>query len=238
MLRFLVLIPSTACSRRSPPPASTGDSVFRLLLYAVSFLFIYSGLASNTANAGAGSDRLNAFFSGLTTIQADFTQTVKNSRLSTVQETHGRMFIDRPDKFRWDYLKPYEQQIIGDGNKVWLYDVDLEQVTIKRMNDTLGSTPALLLSSRKPIANNFNITELGAREGYEWLKLAPKTEDTSFEYMLLAFDERNLQIMEIIDNFGQTTRLQFNNIKRNPGIDPDLFVFKAPKGVDVIQDEE
>jgi len=187
-----------------------------------------------TALAGEGEKRLQAFFSNVSAVRADFTQQVLGANSETLQETHGKMFLLRPGKFRWDYRKPYEQQIVSDGKKVWLYDVDLEQVTIQSVDSLIGSAPALLLSSDKPINESFNTRELGAEQNLQWIELTPKQEEAGFEKLVLGFDANNLVNMELQDSLGQLTRLKFSDIERNPVIDPGLFDFIPPEGVDVI----
>ncbi len=188
-----------------------------------------------SANAGTGMDRLQRFFREVQTVTADFTQTVKDAENVTLQETSGRMIIRRPNRFRWDYLLPYQQLIISDGNKVWLYDMDLEQVTVQSAKKALKNSPAMLLSGNRPLEESFVINELGAKDGREWVELLPKSKDSTFQRMLLAFDKNNLEIMELEDSFGQTTRLQFTSIRRNIKVGKQVFQFTPPKGVDIIE---
>lgn len=184
--------------------------------------------------AGTGIDRMQEFFNEITTIRADFTQVVVGPRNKTLQETTGSMLISRPGRFRWDYQKPYQQLIIADGQKVWLYDADLEQVTVRKMDTALGNTPALLLSSDTNIEENFSVKELGMEHNLAWVELTPKNTEGGFERLVLGFDEQNLRQMELQDAFGQLTRLTFSKIERNPVLDPGLFEFVPPQGVDVI----
>ena len=142
--------------------------------------------------------------------------------------------MQRPGKFRWDYLEPYKQLIVSDGSKIWIYDTELEQVTVKPIESGLSDTPALLLSGDKPLDQAFVITDLGENGGLEWVELMPKVSDTSFERVRLGFGKDDLQGMELVDNFGQTTRLDFTNLKRNPAVEQSLFAFTPPPGVDVI----
>ncbi len=191
-------------------------------------------LISSAVSAGAGKQRLNDFFSEVSSVRADFKQQVLGNDKKTIQETSGQMLLLRPGRFRWDYKKPYEQQIISDGKKVWLYDVDLEQVTVKKVDKVLGSTPALLLSSDTPLEENFTINELGEEQNLQWVELLPLQKESGFERLVLAFDEKNLVSMELHDAFGQLTRLLFSHVERNPVIDPEKFNFIPPKDVDVI----
>ena len=189
---------------------------------------------SIAANAATGKQRLQDFFSDVSAVRADFKQQVLGKDKQNLQETSGQMLLLRPGRFRWDYKKPYEQQIISNGKKVWLYDVDLEQVTVKTVDGVLGSTPALLLSSDTPIEENFTINELGTEQNLQWVELLPLEKESGFERLVLAFDDTNLVSMELHDAFGQLTRLLFSNIERNPVIDPVKFDFIPPKDVDVI----
>jgi len=189
---------------------------------------------SAITHAATGKQRLHDFFSDVSAVRADFKQQVLGKDKQNLQETSGQMLLLRPGRFRWDYKKPYEQQIISNGKKVWLYDVDLEQVTVKTVDGVLGSTPALLLSSDTPIEQNFTINELGEEQNLQWVELLPLQKESGFERLVLAFDDVNLVSMELHDAFGQLTRLLFNNIERNPVIDPEKFDFIPPKDVDVI----
>jgi outer membrane lipoprotein carrier protein len=186
------------------------------------------------AVAGPGMDRLNRFFNEVQTVSADFRQKVIGINQETLQETEGHMLIKRPDLFRWDYRKPYEQQIVGDGKNVWLYDVDLEQVTVKPADTALENTPAVLLSGKRPLTEQFTISELGMRDGREWVELTPISREATFTRMLLAFDIDNLQVMELEDSLGQVTVLRFTNIIKNEKLDTGQFQFTPPNGVDVI----
>ena len=147
------------------------------------------------------------------------------------------LWLSRPGKFRLQYTNPYEQLYVADGHKMWMYDRDLEQVTVKEQSDALGSTPALLLSSSEPLKNNFTITELGAHEGFQWLELKPKAADSNFDYVRLALEGDVLRAMEMVDGFGQTTRLFFETVERNPRLSADKFHFQPPPGVDVIGEQ-
>lgn len=193
-------------------------------------------LFSLPLQAGTGSERLQRFFYHLNGLKADFTQTVIDSHAVTLQNASGTLVLLRPGRFRWDYETPYRQLIVADGKKVSIYDPDLDQVTVKLLDQTIGNMPALLLSNDHPPEDSFNISELGEKDGLEWLELDPKARDTSFEKIRLAFNEQTLQIMELVDSFGQTTRLVFSNLQRNPHIDPESFQFSPPPGVDVIGD--
>ena len=186
------------------------------------------------AMAGVGDVRLKAFFEEVDSVRADFVQQVLNPQNQALQQTSGTMLLSRPGRFRWDYTKPYKQLIVANGEKVWLYDVDLEQVTVKKFDAAMGSTPALLLSSGANIEDNFSVHDLGMKNDLAWVELTPKNKDSGFEKLLLGFGEHNLQHMELQDSFGQLTRLSFTNIERNPELESAQFDFVPPAGVDVI----
>jgi len=190
-----------------------------------------------SAQAGEGEAKLNRFLDGLTTMEAKFIQTLIDPRGQLIEESHGVMWLSRPGRFRLQYTNPYEQVYVADGDKIWMYDKDLEQVTVKPQTDALGSTPAMLLSTTEPLQKNFTITELGAHEGFQWLELKPLAADSNFDFVRLAMEGDVLRAMEMVDGFGQTTRLFFDSVKRNPPLPDDKFKFQPPPGVDVIGDE-
>ncbi len=196
-------------------------------------------LVSTAAHAGgAGEARLREFFAATRSLQADFDQVLLDEHGRLRQQSHGRFWLQRPGRFRWDYAKPYPQQIIADGERIWFYDPGLEQVTVKSLKAGLGATPAALLSDDDAAAldRDFRIHELGRRDGALWVRLEPKGDQNEFREMRLAFKGRELAVMEVVDGFGQTTRITFRNETRNPPIPAGTFRFVAPKGVDVIGD--
>ena len=188
------------------------------------------------AKAGSGLDRLDHFFDGLGSLRASFEQSVMDDSAFSLQESRGVVIMQRPDKFLWDYQAPYQQVIVADGKKIYIYDADLEQVTVKPMLKSMGDTPMLLLSSGGALSDSFVITESGEDNGLAWLQLKPKAAQSNFTLLRLAFDAKTLRVMELVDSFDQTTRLQFSDVKRNPRIDGALFRFVAPPGVDVIEE--
>lgn len=197
-------------------------------------LFLLFALALGSAAHAGGVDRLKAFIAGAKTAEADFTQTVadKNGRVS--QQVSGKMAFARPGKFRWDYNKPYEQVIVGDGAKLWLYDTDLEQVTVKSLGDVIAGTPAALLAGDNAIEKYFALKNAGVADGLEWLEATPKTKDTSFERIRMGFKGDTLVQMDLFDFFGQRTTLKLTKMVRNPSIPASRFTFTPPKGADII----
>ncbi len=181
--------------------------------------------------------RLRNFLAKANTLQAEFSQVVIDEAGSPRQRTSGVFYLQRPGKFRWDYKKPYSQEIVSNGGKVWFYDVDLEQVTAKRLDDAIGSTPALLLSGEVALEKNFKIENQGMDEGLFWIKLVPKAEDSGFKYVLIGLDGDTLAGMELSDNFGQLTRIYFTGVKTGLKLDRSLFEFRPPPGVDVFEEK-
>ncbi|MDZ4202105.1 MAG: outer membrane lipoprotein chaperone LolA [Gallionella sp.] len=182
-----------------------------------------------------GIAKLKEFIASTRSAQADFSQVVLDQNGKRMQSASGVMQFVRPGKFRWTYQKPYEQLIVGDGAKFWLYDLDLNQVTVKKLDAALGSSPAALLSGSNEIERGFTLKESGHQDGLDWLQAIPKAQDSSFSSVLMAFDaQANLVIMELNDAFGHKTVLRFTDLKRNPPLAPSLFKFVPPKGVDVL----
>ncbi len=188
---------------------------------------------SASAHAGA-IDKLHRFLETTKTLRADFAQIVVAKSGKRPQQSIGVMMISRPGKFRWQIDKPYSQLLVGDGEKIWMYDPDLRQVTVKKMDAALGSTPAALLVGGSTLEKNFTLRELGEREGMEWLEATPKSPDSGFEKLHLGFAGEDLKAMELFDNFGQTTSLAFVNMQRNPALPAANFRFVPPAGADVI----
>ena len=201
----------------------------RLIILVIALVF------SSTSHAG-GVERLRAFIAGAKTAQADFSQTVSDKSGRVNQQTRGKMLFARPGKFRWDYVAPYEQVIVSDGNKLWLYDTDLDQVSVRSLSEAIAGTPAALLAGDNAIERYFTLKNTGTREGLEWLEATPKNRDTTFERIRMGFREDVLVRMELDDFFGQRTVLTLSNFVRNPRIASSQFTFTIPKGADVIGD--
>jgi outer membrane lipoprotein carrier protein len=180
--------------------------------------------------------QLKAFLASAKTITANFKQTLINEAGDPFQSSSGIFYLQRPGKFRWDYTKPFQQQIISTSGKVWFYDTDLEQVTIKKLDESVGSTPALLLSGDVPLEDNYTIEQQGSEGNMHWVKLVPKSQDSTFKYVLIGLEKGVLSGMQLNDNFGQLTRIYFSNLKVNQDVNADLFEFKAPNGVDVFSE--
>ena len=201
----------------------------RLILTA--WLFFYSALAG-----AAGLDMLRIFLQQTTTGKAQFAQIIVDKNMKQLQQATGTMHFSRPGKFRWQYDKPYEQLIVGDGSRLWVYDKDLNQVSVRKLDKALGDSPAALLAGSNEIEKIYNLTNLGNQEGLDWVEAVPKSKENAFERIRLGFTQGGLQAMELRDQFGQATVIKFAAVERNPKLPPDLFTFVPPKGADVIRE--
>lgn len=200
-----------------------------------SLLLLLAALLPGAAGA-TGIDTLKALLEQTTTARAHFAQIVLDRNMKTLQQATGTMQFSRPGKFRWEYDRPHEQLIVGDGARVWLYDKDLNQVTVRRLDRALGTSPAALLAGSSDIEKDYTLTALGSRDGLEWLEAAPRTQDTAFERIRLGFGGSGLEAMELRDQFGQVTVIRFSTIERNIKLSNDVFRFTPPKGADVISE--
>jgi outer membrane lipoprotein carrier protein len=193
-------------------------------------------LTASVAEAGAISS-LKSFIQNARTVRAEFSQTVLDKNTRVVQRGSGVMQFERPGKFRWVYEKPYEQLIVGDGARIWFYDHDLNQVTVRKLDAAIGSSPAALLAGSGNIETDFDLEEIGLQGDTEWLEARPKAKESTFEWVRLGFSRKGtLKAMELHDHFGQTTVLAFVGLEQNSRLAPELFKFNPPPGADVISE--
>jgi len=193
-------------------------------------------LALPLSASSASLERFSEFINQTLTARGEFEQKIFDRNRRLLQESRGVLAFSRPGKFRWTYVKPYAQLIVGDGSKVWIYDEDLKQVTVKKLDQALGSTPAALLAGNNEAMRAFNLSDQGTKGGLEWLEALPRDKEGNFEKIRMGFSSSGLEVMELLDSFGQTTVLRFMSLQRNPKLDPGLFRFSPPKGADVIGD--
>ena len=179
-------------------------------------------------------DRFQTYVRTTQAAKADFDQKVYDRTGKLVQEAKGNFAFHRPGRFRWTYAKPNSQLIVGDGERVWIYDEDLKQVTVRRLAKALGSTPAALLAGAADIEKAFDLSDAGDKDGLAWVEAKPREKEAGFERVRLGLGVSGVEAMELVDHFGQTTRLRFSSIQRNPKIDGSEFRFTPPKGVDVL----
>lgn len=200
---------------------------FSIILYA---LLINSAYAERPPV-----EQLKFFLATTTSLTADFKQVTLDKNNQPVQTSQGLFYLSRPGKFRWQYRTPYIQDIISNKGKVYFYDADLEQVTIKKIDDSLGATPALLLSGEIALEENFTLQQQGIDDDLQWIKLSPKNEESGFNAIFIGLNNGVIAGMELSDNFGQLTRLYFSKIKTNISIENGIFEFIVPEGVDIFE---
>jgi len=184
--------------------------------------------------AAAGADTLKNYLRETNAASAQFTQVVYDRDMRKLQETSGTMYFSRPGRIRWSYEKPYEQLIVGDGEKLWVYDKDLNQVTVKAITQAIGGSPAALLAGSNDIDKDFRLIAAGLEDGLEWIEAVPRSGESTFQKVRMGFGKSGLEAMDLTDGFGQLTLVRFSSIVRNPKLSPELFRFTPPKGADVI----
>lgn len=189
------------------------------------------------ASRAGGIDRLNQFMTSTQSATGEFEQRIYGRDKKVVQSSRGTLAFSRPGLFRWTYLKPYPQVIVGDGVRVWIYDEDLNQVTVRKLDVALGATPAALLAGSNDALNAFALKDEGTRDGLEWVEAIPRDNASNFERIRMGFGFSGIERMELTDAFGQTTELLFSGFQRNPRVDAALFRFVPPKGADVLGDK-
>jgi outer membrane lipoprotein carrier protein len=189
---------------------------------------------SATAATASPAAEVEKYLSGLASWTADFEQTIDDGHGNVLRSAAGRLYLQRPGKFRWDYSQPSAQLVLADGKQIWFYDKDLAQANVRDMDTSLASTPASLLSGSGSVSTQFNVTALGLSAGLQWFQLVPKHADTDFQLVRIGFDKGELRSMFLADKLNQITQLTFSNSKRNVPLAPDLFSFTPPPGVDVI----
>lgn len=195
----------------------------RLTLIAISLLTLPAYSESSAS--------LQEYYHSIRSLQGEFVQTTRSDAGELLETSRGLLWVQRPDRFRWSYSEPFEQEIIADGQKLWVYDLDLEQVTVRPLSEVLGIGPALLLSGDyAALEENFTIQP----ETDGWLELIPKRDDWDFQSIRLQMEDGVPHIIEVDSGLGQMTRLKLSQLQRNIAIDPAKFKFTPPDGVDVI----
>ena len=199
----------------------------------VRLLFLIIAFAMQDAKA-SGLERMREYFKNIQTVQADFHQVVTDKQGHRTQEVTGTMRLQKPNKFRWDYNKPFVQEIVGDGEKIWIYDPELSQVTVRSLSKATSSSPAALLAGGKEMERHFTIKEASRKGDLEWVLAIPKVSESGFERVFLGFKGDELIEMELHDSFGNRTAIEFTNLERNPKLARDLFKFTPPRDADVV----
>jgi len=188
------------------------------------------------ASLANGLDDFLSFNQNTKSASGRFEQQVMDRAGKVVERGSGSFTFARPGKFRWVYDKPHPQTLVADGTKLYIYDPELQQVTVKRMDQAISSTPAALLAGREDITSLFSLRDGGSANGLEWVEATPKTPDTGFDRVRLGLKDRQLAAMELFDQLGGHSSLRFVELKPNAPVAPDTFRFTPPKGADVIED--
>ncbi|HHA19412.1 MAG TPA: outer membrane lipoprotein chaperone LolA [Methylophaga sp.] len=207
----------------------TVKKLVRYFIAITAMLLPFSLIAADSAT-----EKLNIFVQTVVTFKANFKQVVLDPDGKLMEEAQGKFALERPGKFRWDYSEPYPQHIVADGERIWFYDVDLEQVTVKSQLEILVDTPATLLSGESLPEDKYVLTDIPSDDGMLWVELVPKDEESNFQTIALAFDQQGLRQMIMKDSFDQRTRLVFSQQRENPVLADDEFVFIPPEGIDVV----
>jgi len=196
---------------------------------------VFLGLLLGSTGVHAASlERFQVYVRTTQSARADFEQQVFDRNGKRMQESKGSFLFLRPGRFRWSYAKPYPQLIVGDGARIWIHDIDLNQVTVRKVASTIGSTPAALLAGAADIEKAFELSEAGTKDGLEWLEARPREREAGFERVRLGLGVAGVEAMELVDHFGQTTLLRFSSIARNPKLEGTEFRFTPPPGADVL----
>ena len=192
------------------------------------------GLLASAAVDAASLERLRQFVRDTQTARTPFTQVVTDKNGRVVQTVSGQFDLARPGRFRWSVEKPYKQLLVGDGQKVWVFDPDLNQVIVRAMGDALGASPAALLAGKADVESAFSWKDQPVADGLDWLQATPLSKESTFSEIRLGFDANGLVALELFDAFGQKSVVRFTAFERNPKLAPELFKFTPPKGADVI----
>jgi outer membrane lipoprotein carrier protein len=206
------------------------------LIRGIAALVMTAGFLPIDAFAN-GLDDFLAFNEHTKSATGRFEQQVMDRAGKVVERASGTFAFARPGKFRWVYEKPHPQTLVADGQKLWIYDPDLQQVTIKRIDQAISSTPAALLAGREDITALFSLRDAGVSNGLEWVEATPRTPDTGFDRVRLGLKDKQLAAMELFDQLGGHSSLRFVELEANAPVTADTFKFTPPKGADVIQDQ-
>jgi outer membrane lipoprotein carrier protein len=198
------------------------------------FLILGAVQAPLAQQDSVGQQLINDFVNNVQTMSGRFEQQLVDADDIVIDKSSGTIEIQKPGRFRWTYLEPYEQILVADGLNVWSYDVDLEQVTVKAQAEVLASTPALLLGGSQDVLDDFEYIGSFEERGTVWVRLRPRSTDNGFTKVELGFDEGKLSRMIFSDNLGQTTLIAFFDLSINESIDAKRFSFSPPDDVDVV----
>jgi len=199
-------------------------------------LMLWAALGVQTVWASSGRERLDWFFERVSSLDAAFTQEVYDEKGKSLQHATGRVELARPGRLRWEYQTPDRQLILADGERLWTFDEELEQATVKPLDEALGSAPVMLLTRRGNLDQEYEVREVEGLDGLNWVEISPRARDTEFDRIRIGLDERGIRQMVLFDRFGQKTVIRFDRVRTNIAIPPAEFRFDPPPGVDVIGD--
>ena len=182
-------------------------------------------------------EQLRQFVAQTGSARGDFSQTTETAGKHAPQTSRGSFEFSRPGRFRWVYTEPYQQTIVSDGSSLYVYDLELNQVTVKKLKGAIPASPASILFGSNDLERDFQVTSDGEQDGVDWIAAKPRSQDSSFERIRIGFQGALPVRMELVDSFGHVTQLRFSGLQRNPRIDPSRFRFEPPKGADVLQEQ-
>ncbi|MDH3764172.1 MAG: outer membrane lipoprotein chaperone LolA, partial [Gammaproteobacteria bacterium] len=197
------------------------------------YLIIVMALIANPVFADDAAKRLKAALKNMDNLTAEFKQTLRDEDKKVVQQSRGTLAMQRPGKFAWIYVDPFEQRIVADGSELWIYDVELEQVTVKPMDEGLSNAPIMILMKQSDVSQQFEISEVGQRKYLYWVELKPNASDLEYTAIYIGLEDDSVRAMELQDQFGQSTQIVFENLRVGVVHNPATFKFVPPPGVDV-----
>ena len=197
------------------------------------YLMIMLLLFASQAMADDAGQRLNDALKKMDNLTTEFKQTLLDEDKKVVQQSRGTLALQRPGKFAWIYTEPFEQRIIADGSELWIYDVDLDQVTVKPMDQGLSNAPIMILMKQTDINEQFEVNEVGQRKFLYWVELLPHADDLEYTHIYIGIEGEQVRAMELQDQFGQSTQIVFDNLRVGVVHNPAVFKYEPPAGVDV-----
>lgn len=219
----------------------SGKSWRRRLRSPIRHAFAAAALAAQWAaaqpaddNAARGFTTLEAFLEGVQTLTADFKQEIWDAEQKLVQTDTGSLSLKRPNRFRWNYVDPTELVVAADGEQLWIYDVELAQVTLSPLDDTIGASPAMLLSGDRNVREEFEVVNTYEAQELEWVKLAPRRGGSDFSSVLIGFSGTEPRRLELVDGLNNVTRIELDNLDVNPELSDTIFELDVPAGVDIL----
>jgi len=231
-----VLVTPAKAGAQSVAPAKAGAQSVAPAKAGAQFAFLAALCLAPCISFASALDDFLAFNTATKTATAHFEQQVIDRSGKVTDRASGEFAFARPGKFRWVYEKPHKQLLVADGTRLYIHDPDLNQVTVKRMEGAISSTPAALLAGKDDITALFTLRDAGSADGLNWVEASPKAQDTGFDKVRLGLNGKTLAAMELYDQLGGHTMLRFTDLKANAPVSPDTFKFTPPKGADVIED--